>query len=130
MTVPCNSGFQECARFLANEDADPFIYMAVGTGTGQGAAHSTLAAETEVAGMVRVEAGTCQTVEGDIANDTHQLVHQFTAGGAVHIKEAGAFNNAAKDQGDMLMVGDLNPSADMAENDTLTMTLETQIKAG
>lgn len=129
MTVPCQSGFQECAKFLANEDADPFIYIAVGTGTGQGATHSKLAAETEVTDMERVEAGTCQTVTGDIANDTHQLIHKFTAGGAVHIKEAGAFNHATKDEGDMLMVGDLSPSADMAKDDTLTMTLETQVKA-
>lgn len=129
MTVPCNTGFTEAAKFLAGEAADVFKYIAVGTGTGQGAANTKLAAETEASGMGRVEADTCKTVKTTLDNDTHQLIEKFTAGEAVHIKEAGAFNNATKDLGDMLMVGDLSPSADMAKDDTLTMTLETQIKA-
>jgi len=128
MATPCNSGYTDCAKFLAGEAADVFKYVAVGTGTGQGAAHTKLAAETEVAGMARVAADTCKTVKTTIDNDTHQLIEKFTAGAAVHIKEAGAFNNAVKDLGDMLMVGDLAPSADMAINDTLTITLQTQIK--
>ena len=130
MTVPCNSGFSEAAKFLAGEAADVFKYIAVGTGTGQGATHTKLAAESVVAGLVRVEADTYKTIKTTIDNDTHQLVEKFTAGGAVHIKEAGAFNNATKDLGDMLMVGDLSPSADMVKDDTLTLTLETQIKGG
>ena len=129
MTVPTNVGFSECAKFLAGEAADVFKFIAVGTGTGQGAAHTKLAAETVVAGMGRAVADTTKTVTTTIANDTHQNVHKFTAGGAVHIKEAGSFNNAVKDAGDMLMVGDLAPSADMASADTLTLTLETQVKA-
>ena len=129
MTVPCNTGFTEAAKFLANEAADPFKYIAVGTGTGQGAANTKLAAETVVAGMVRVVGDTVKTVKTTIDNDTHQIIEKFTAGAAVHIKEAGAFNNAVKDAGDMLMVGDLSPSADMAKDDTLTMTLQTAIKA-
>lgn len=129
MTVPCNTGFTEAAKFLAGEAADVFKYIAVGTGTGQGAANTKLSAETVVAGMARVAADTCKTVKTTIDNDTHQLIEKFTAGAAVHIKEAGAFNNAVKDAGDMLMVGDLSPTADMAKDDTLTLTLQTQIKA-
>lgn len=129
MTVPCQTGFTETAKFLAGEAADVFKYMAVGTGTGQGVTDTKLSAETIVAGMVRVAADTCKTVKGTYDNDTHQLIEKFTAGAAVHVKEAGAFNNATKDLGDMLMVGDLSPSADMVKDDALTLTLNTQIKA-
>lgn len=129
MTVPCNTGFTEAAKFLAGEAADVFKYVAVGKGTGQGAAHTKLSSECTESGVTRVAADTCKTVTGTIANDTHQLIEKFTAGESVHVKEAGAFNNATIDLGDMLMVGDLSPSADMVKDDTLTMTLETQIKA-
>lgn len=129
MTTPCNSGYTECAKFLAGEAADVFKYVALGTGTGQGAANTKLAAETAAAGLVRVAGDTVQTTKTTIANDTHQIIEKFTAGAAAHIKEAGAFNNATKDLGDMLMVGDLDPSANMVKDDTLTITLNTQIKS-
>ncbi|GAJ16557.1 unnamed protein product, partial [marine sediment metagenome] len=102
---------------------------AVGKGTGQGAAHTKLADECTEADMTRVLAATTKTVKTTLDNDTHQNIHKFTAGEAVHIKEAGSFNDATKDLGDMLMVGDLAPSADMAKDDTLTITLQTQIKS-
>ena len=129
MTVPCNTGFSELAKLGVAEAADVFKYVAVGTGTGQGAANTKLAAETEVAGMVRVDADTKETFKTTVDNDTMRFIEKFTAGAAVHIKEAGVFNNAVKDAGDMLMVGDLSPTADMAKDDTLTLTLETQIKS-
>lgn len=129
MTTPCNTGYSELAKFGVGEAADKFQYVAVGTGTGQGAANTKLAAESEVAGMARVAGDTVETFKTTVDNDTMRFIEKFTAGAAVHIKEAGVFNNATKDLGDMLMVGDLSPTADMAKDDTLTITLTCQLKA-
>lgn len=129
MTVPCNTGFSELAKLGAGEAADVFKYTAVGKGTGQGAANTKLSSECTESGVTRVASDTCKTVTTTVANDTIQNIEKFTAGEAVHVKEAGVFNNSVKDAGDMLMVGDLSPSADMAKDDTLTTTLETQLKA-
>ena len=129
MTVPCNTGFSELAKFGVGEAADVFKYMAIGKGTGQGAANTKLADECTEAGLTRVAADTCKTIKTTVDNDTIQLIEKWTAGAAAHVKEAAACNNAVKDAGDMLMVGDLSPSADMVKDDTLTLTLNTQIKA-
>jgi len=129
MTVPCNTGFSELAKFGAGEAADVFKYTAVGKGTGQGAANTKLSSECDETGMTRVASDTTQTVKTTVDNDTIQNIEKFTAGEAVHVKEAGVFNNATIDLGDMLQVGDLSPSADMAKDDTLTITQNTQLKA-
>ena len=129
MTVPCNSGFQESAKFLVGEAADVFKYAAVGKGTGQGAANTKLANECTETGLVRVQADTFKTVTTTIANDTVELVETYTATTTTTVTEAGAFNNATIDTGDMLMVGDLSPTAPMVSGDTLKITMQTQIKA-
>ncbi len=128
MAVPCNAGFVEMAKLgVGTGSAAVFKYIALGTGTGQGGADTALSAETAVSGLTRADAteGTATTT---IADDTMQVVHTFTAGGAAHIKEAGWFNAASA--GDMLMVGDLSPSANLAKDDTLKVTLQNQVKAG
>jgi hypothetical protein len=129
MSTACNTGFSEAAKFLVGEAADIFKYVAVGKGTGQGAAHTKLASECTESGVTRVEADTYKTVKTTETADTVQLIKAFTAGEAVTVTEAGAFNNATINLGDMLMVGDLSPTAPMVKSDTLKMTLECQIKS-
>lgn len=129
MAVPCNTGFTEAAKFLVGETADKFQYLAVGKGTGKGASDTTLANECTETGLTRVPADTAQTVQTTIANDTVELVKTYTATTTTTVTEAGAFNDAVKDAGDMLMVGDLSPSAPMVNGDTLKVTLQTQIKS-
>lgn len=128
MTTPCNSGYQEVARFLAGEAADIFKYIAVGKGTGQGAVDKKLKDECTEDGLKRVAATTCKTVKTIIDNDTHRLIKEFTAGETATVTEAGAFNDVDINEGDMLMVGDLSPIAPMIKDDTLTLTLNTQVK--
>jgi len=129
MSVACNTGFTEAAKFLVGEAADKFMYVAIGKGTGQGAANTKLSSECTESGLTRVEADTYKTVKGTLDNDTVQLIKTFTAGASATVTEAGAFNHATIDLGDMLMVGDLSPTAPMVKSDTLKITLECQIKA-
>ncbi|KKK46870.1 hypothetical protein LCGC14_3160910, partial [marine sediment metagenome] len=119
MTVPCNTGFTEAAKFLVGEAADVFKYVGVGTGTGQGASNTKLATELTDSGLKRVQADTVQTTKTTIDNDTVELIETFTASATKTVTEAGAFNNVTADAGDMLMVGDLSPSAPMVSGDTL-----------
>ncbi len=129
MTVPCNTGFTEAAKFLVGEAADKFQYVAVGTGTGQGTANTKLATELTDSGLKRVAGDTVQTTKTTIDNDTVELIEKFTATGTKTVTEAGAFNNSVADAGDMLMVGDFGTSASMINGDTLTVTLQCQLKA-
>ena len=129
MAVACNTGFTEAAKFLVGEAADVFKYVAVGKGTLQGAAHTKLAVECTESGLTRALADTCATTQTTIANDTVQLIETFTAAASATVTEAGAFNNATIDLGDMLMVGDFGTAATMVSGDTLKVTLQCQLKA-
>ncbi len=129
MAVPCNTGFSEAAKFLVGEAADVFKYIAVGKGTGQGAANTTLKSECTESGLTRVQCGSYKTIKTTVDNDTCEFVHTFTAGAGATVTEAGIFNNSTKDAGDMLMVGDLSSSAVMVSGDTLKITATLQIKA-
>ena len=132
MTVPCQSGFTELAKLAVGEAADAFKYVAIGKGTGQGAANTKLSSECTETGLTRATADTCHTTKTTIDNDTVELIHTFTASdlaSSVTVTEAGVFNNATKDLGDMLMVGDLSSSAVLAAADTLKVTAQCQIKA-
>ncbi len=128
MAVPCNAGFTELAKLGAGEAADAWTHIALGTGTGQGAASTTLATESEASGLARA-AATVTTETTTITDDTIQLYKVFTAGASATITEAGAFNHATKDTGDMLMVGDFTVAAGMVSSDTLTVTLQCKIQA-
>ncbi len=124
MAVPTTAGFTEMAKLgTGTGSAAEFKYMALGTGTGQGAGDTALATESVVSGLARVDA-TEATSAGSMT-----LVHTFTAGASAHIKEAGWFNKATSG-GDMLMVGDLSPSADLVKDDVLKLTLTCEVKAG
>ena len=129
MATPCNSGFTESAKFLVGEAADVFKYAAVGKGTGQGASNTKLSSECTETGLVRITADTVQTTKTTIDNDTVELIETYTATTTTTVTEAGAFNNATINTGDMLMVGDLSPSAPMVSGDTLKITMQCQIKA-
>jgi len=129
MAVPCQTGFTEATKFLMGEAADVFKYVAVGKGTGQGASNTKLASECTESGLTRVEADTYKTTKTTIDNDTCELVKTFTAGATATVTEAGAFNNATIDLGDMMVVGDLSPTAPMVKDDTLKITITNQIKA-
>uniref|UniRef100_A0A6M3L3I8 Uncharacterized protein n=1 Tax=viral metagenome TaxID=1070528 RepID=A0A6M3L3I8_9ZZZZ len=129
MAVPCNTGFSEAAKLLVGEAADKFQYVAVGKGTAQAAANTTLNSECTESGLTRVAADSAITKQTTVANDTVQFIKTFTAGANATVTEAGAFNNATINAGDMLMVGDLSPTAPMVTADTLKVTLECQIKA-
>lgn len=128
---PCNSGFVQAAKFLCGEAPTAvFKYVAVGKGAAPPATASKLTGECTEDGLKRVEADTYKTVKTAIDNDTVELVETFTATTTTTVKEAGAFNNATIDLGDMLMVGDLVPAAAMVSGDTLKITLQIQLKAG
>lgn len=128
MAVPCNTGFTEAAKALAGEAYDVFKYIAVGKGTGQGATHTKLASECTESGLTRALVAPT-TEKTTVTDDTWQGVNTFTATTTTTVTEAGAFNNATIDLGDMLMVGDLSPSAAMVKDDTLKITLQVQVKA-
>ena len=64
-----------------------------------------------------------------VTSDTIQATKTFTASGTVVVSEAGVFNSATEAAGDMLMYGELSPSASMVASDQLTITMKVQIKA-
>lgn len=126
--VPCNAGFTEMAKHATGTGSPvAFTYIALGTGTGQGASSTTLSAEITDSGLARTVATTVSTVTTTVTDDTLNLSEVFTATGTKTVAEAGVFN--ASSSGDMLMVGDLSPNAPMVSGDTLTITLKCQFKA-
>jgi len=128
MATSCNTGYSEIAKALAGEAYDVFKYIGVGKGTGQGATHTKLSSECTETGLTRaaITPTSEKTTETD---DTWQGINTFTATTTTTVTEAGAFNNATIDLGDMLMVGDLSPTAPMVKDDTLKVTLSVQLKA-
>ena len=128
MATPCNAGYVELAKLGAGAAADAWTHIALGTGTGQGAASTTLATETAASGLARA-AATVTTETTTVTDDTIQLTKVFTSAATATITEAGAFNHATINTGDMLMVGDFGTAASMISGDTLTVTLQCQIKS-
>ena len=122
----CNAGFTELAKLGAGETASAWTHIALGTGTGQNASDTALDTETSASGLARA-AATMSTVTTTVTDDTIQAYKVFTAGATATITEAGVFN--ASSSGDMLMVGDLSPSAAMVSGDTLTLTMKCKIQA-
>ena len=129
MAINCNTGYSELVKKGVGEASDAFTYVAIGTGTGQTATSTTLAAETVVSGLARA-AATSTSETTTVTDDTMQWVKTWTNGGATTvITEFGVFNNAVKDAGDMMMYAELSPSASLPITSTLTITAKTQIKA-
>ena len=128
MAVATNAGFVELAKHATGTGSPvAWTYMALGTGTGQTASDTTLDNENTASNGLQRASATASTVTTTVTNDTAQWVKTFTSTATVEIKEAGIFN--ASSGGDMLVVGDLSPTAPMVSTDTLTLTIKCQFKA-
>ena len=134
MAIATNAGFVELAKHATGTGTPvAWTYMALGEGTGPGnndnATSTTLDDEnTDSNGLQRTATGvTASVVTTTVTNDTAQWVKTFTSTATMTITEAGIFN--ASSGGDMLLVGDLNPTAPMVSTDTLTLTIKCQFKA-
>ncbi len=95
-----NLGLAAIASLIAVDNpqtSTAFDYIAVGTGTGQGVADTTLASEITTLGGARRGGGdvvaTSQTTT--ITNDTIQFQTTFTFTGSLAITEAGILNAAS-----------------------------------
>ena len=128
MAITCNGGYAQLAKLGVAESATAFGYVAIGTGTGQTAASTTLATESVASGLARA-AATATTVTTTVANDTMQWYKVWTSGATATITEWGAFNNATKDLGQMAMYAELSPAASLLSGYTLTITGKCQLKA-
>ena len=128
MAIATNAGFVELAKHATGTGSPvAWTYMALGTGTGQTASDTTLDNENTASNGLQRASATASTVTTTVTNDTAQWVKTFTSTATVTITEAGIFN--ASSGGDMLVVGDLSPTAPMVSTDTLTLTIKCQFKA-
>jgi len=83
------------SRINGSGAEDPFIYIAVGTGTtAANVADTTLETETAASGLSRASA-TASRVTTDTTNDTAQLLYTFTVTGTVAVTESGVLNAAS-----------------------------------
>lgn len=107
---------------LAGNTGSPtaFTYLANGSGaTAFVKTQTALVTENTANGSARASATVSRTTTTD-TNDTLSLVKQWTASGAVTIKEAGVFN--ASSAGDMLARKVLDSTVTLADTDTWTWT--------
>jgi hypothetical protein len=116
-----NAGLAEVAGLVGNTGSPTaFTYLAVGSGTTAFAATQTaLVTEITDTGLARASATVSRTTT-TATNDTLSLSKQWTATGAVTVKEAGIFN--ASSAGDMLARKVLDSSVTLATDDTYTWT--------
>jgi len=93
---PTNAGFALVADRVGAVAAGAAVtYLALGTdATGEVPANTTLGAEITDTGLARA-AATVTRVTTTVANDTLQLLHEWTATGVKILREIGAFNAAA-----------------------------------
>ena len=97
-----------------------FTYLANGSGsTAFVKTQTALVTENTANGSARAAATVTRTDTTD-TNDTLSLVKQWTASGAITIKEAGVFN--ASSAGDMLARKVLAATVTLADTDTWTWT--------
>ena len=134
MAIATNAGFVELAKHATGTGSPvAWTYMALGTDTGPGnndnATSTTLKAENTTSNGLQRASATASTVTTTESGDTAQWVKTFTSTATVTITEAGIFNHASAGSGDMLVVGDLSPTAPMVSTDTLTLTIKCQFKA-
>jgi len=95
-----NLGLAAIASLIASDNpqtSTAFDYIAVGTGTGQGVADTTLASEITTAGGERRggENVTASSQTTTITNDTIQFQTTFTFTGTFAVTEAGILNAAS-----------------------------------
>ena len=115
------SGKAEVAGLMGNTGSPTaFTYLANGSGsTAFVKTQTALVTENTANGSARHVATVSRTTTTD-TNDTLSLVYQWTATGAVTIKEAGVFN--ASSAGDMLARKVLAATVTLAATDTWTWT--------
>ncbi len=77
-----------------------------------------------------VTAATVTNEEGDIASDTVQAEHKFTAGSKVDVTITGFGVFPAAANSDMLMWGEFDDGQPMKEDDELTVTGKCQFEDG
>ena len=130
MAVATIAGFVELAKHATGTGSPvAWTYMALGEGDGQGAGDTALDDENTDSNGLQRAAATVSTVTTTESGDTAQWVKTFTSTATVTVTEAGVFNHASAGSGDMLVVGDLSPTAPMVSTDTLTLTIKCQFKA-
>jgi len=114
-------GKKECAQLLGNTGSPTaFTYLANGSGaTAFAKTQTALVTENTANGSARAAATVSTTTTTD-TDDTLSLVKQWTASGAVTIREAGVFN--ASSAGDMLARKVLAATVTLADTDTWTWT--------
>ena len=93
---PTNAGFALVADRVGAVAAGAAVtYLALGTdATGEAPANTTLGAEVTDTGLARA-AATVTRVTTTVANDTLQLLYEWTATGVKILRELGAFNAGA-----------------------------------
>jgi hypothetical protein len=119
-----NLGLAAIASLIATDNPQSetaFDYMAIGSGTGQTVASTTLATEITTSGGARrggadVVASSATTT---VANDTVQFVSTWSFSGSLTITEAGIFN--ATPAGTMLAYQDFS-AINVANGDNLQVT--------
>lgn len=117
-----NSGLAEVTNLLGNVSSPvPFTYLANGSSsTAANATQTTLVAEnTNTYGAGRAAATVTRQMT-TVANDTLQLVHQWTITGAVTVNEVGIFNDATT--GTMLCRQVTSSTKNLVNGDTFTVT--------
>ena len=130
MAVATNAGFVELAKHATGTGSPvAWTYMALGEGDGQNAGDTALDDENDASNGLQRAAATVSTVTTTVTGDTAQWVKTFTSTATMTITEAGIFNHASAGSGDMLVYGELSPTAPMVSTDTLTLTIKCQFKA-
>jgi hypothetical protein len=116
-----NAGKAEVAGLTGNTGSPTaFTYLANGSGaTAFAATQTALVTENTANGSARAAATVSRTTT-TVTNDTLVLTKQWTATGAVTIKEAGIFNGSSG--GDMLARKVLAATVTLANTDTWTWT--------
>lgn len=121
-----NAGKAACAARLGGVAEDAFTYLAVGTGeSAEDATHTTLEGEITTGGLERA-AATVTRVTTTVANDTLQLLKEWTASASHTVYRAGVFNLGAA--GDML-AEKLFALITVADTDHLKLTYKFPITA-
>ena len=119
-----NIGKETAARMIANvSPADPFIYMATGTGSGaESTSDTALGTENTLYGAERAEATCSFTAPGTI-----QWQYLFSFSDNVTIRELGVFNAATA--GDMFLRILLTNNKNYEEGFSALITITTTVTA-
>lgn len=98
-----NAGKAEAAGLLNGEETTgPFTFLSIGVGaTGELVTDTILDSEITTGGGSRA-AATCSRVTTTVANDTAQMVKEWTFSASFSVVESGAFNHITPGTGEML----------------------------